>query len=182
MDTDGVGVGGVAVEHLDGDRTPVAVAQQSEHDLELVAPAVARVPTLGQWTASPFKVSGSQVVEHQRAVAQVASGQTLLDGALALEQPVHGGVELVFVDALDAEHLGEVDGLSPDDTLILDVRFNRGGDERLAAEIAGRFVERPVTYALHRYRDASTSSGFFGNRESDPEPDTTPDSEDARWF
>ena len=48
-----------------------------------------------------------QVVEHQRAVAQVASGQTLLDGALALEQPVHGGVELVFVDALDAEHLGE---------------------------------------------------------------------------
>ena len=48
-----------------------------------------------------------QVVEHQRAVAQVASGQTRLDGALALEQPVHGGVELVFVDALDAEHLGE---------------------------------------------------------------------------
>ena len=48
-----------------------------------------------------------QVVEHQRAVAQVASGQTLLDGALALEQPVHGGVELVFVDALDAEHLGQ---------------------------------------------------------------------------
>ena len=48
-----------------------------------------------------------QVVEHQRAVAQVASGQTRLDGALALEQPVHGGIELVFVDALDAEHLGE---------------------------------------------------------------------------
>ena len=107
MDTDGVGVGGVAVEHLDRDRAPLAVAQQAEHDLELVAPAVARVATLGQWTASPFKVSGSQVVEHQRAVAQVASGQTLLDGALALEQPVHGGVELVFVDALDAEHLGE---------------------------------------------------------------------------
>ena len=37
VDTDGVGVGGVAVEHLDGDRAPLAVAQQAEHDLELVA-------------------------------------------------------------------------------------------------------------------------------------------------
>ena len=100
----------------------------------------------------------------------MAFGQTLIDGALAFEQPVHGGVELVFVDGLDTEHLGEVDGLSPDDTLILDVRFNRGGDERLAAEIAGRFVERPVTYALHRYRDASTSSGFSetGSRTLNP--------------
>ena len=53
-----------------------------------------------------------------------------------------------------------IDGLAADDTLILDVRFNDGGDERLAAEIAGRFVERSVNYARHRYRDASTPSGF----------------------
>ena len=37
----------------------------------------------------------------------MAFGQTLLDGGLAFEPPVHGGVELVFVDGLDAEHLGE---------------------------------------------------------------------------
>ena len=53
-----------------------------------------------------------------------------------------------------------IDGLAPDDTLILDVRFNSGGNERLAAEIAGRFVDHPVAYAQHRFRNASRASGF----------------------
>ena len=53
-----------------------------------------------------------------------------------------------------------IDELSPDDTLILDIRFNSGGDERLAAKIAGRFVERSVVYAGHLNRDTSSPSGF----------------------
>ena len=53
-----------------------------------------------------------------------------------------------------------IDGLSPDDTLILDIRFNSGGDERLARKIAGRFVERSVVYAGHLNRDTSNPSGF----------------------
>ncbi|MCY3870664.1 MAG: S41 family peptidase [Gemmatimonadetes bacterium] len=53
-----------------------------------------------------------------------------------------------------------IDGLSPDDTLILDIRFNSGGDERLARKIAGRFVERSVVYAGHLNRDTSSPSGF----------------------
>ena len=103
----GAGVGGVALEDLDGDRTPFAVAQQPEDDLQFAAFAVARVTALGQRAAPPFEVRGTQVVEHQGTVAQVAFGQALLDDALALEQPVHGAIELVFVDALDAERLGE---------------------------------------------------------------------------
>ena len=50
--------------------------------------------------------------------------------------------------------------LSPDDTLILDIRFNGGGDERLASKIAGRFVEQSVVYAGHLNRDTSSPSGF----------------------
>lgn len=53
-----------------------------------------------------------------------------------------------------------IDGLAPDDTLILDIRFNGGGDERLARKIAGRFVERSVVYAGHLNRDTSSPSGF----------------------
>ena len=58
-------------------------------------------------------------------------GQTLLDSALAFEQPVHGGVELVFVNGLDAEHLGQgvacgVGGQSP-----------RGGQLRAWGEDTG---------------------------------------------
>ena len=53
-----------------------------------------------------------------------------------------------------------IDGLSPDDTLILDIRFNSGGDERLARKIAGRFVDQSVVYASHLNRDTSSPSGF----------------------
>lgn len=53
-----------------------------------------------------------------------------------------------------------IDELSPDDTLVLDIRFNSGGDERLARKIAGRFVERSVVYAGHVNRDTSSPSGF----------------------
>ena len=53
-----------------------------------------------------------------------------------------------------------IDELSSDDTLILDIRFNSGGDERLARKIAGRFVERSAVYAGHLNRDTSSPSGF----------------------
>ena len=63
--------------------------------------------------------------------------------------------------AEDIEAAGAyIDGLAPDDTLILDVRFNSGGAEQLAREIAGRFPEHPVVYAQHRFRDPSIPSGF----------------------
>lgn len=63
--------------------------------------------------------------------------------------------------AEDIEAAGAyIDGLAPDETLILDVRFNSGGAEQLAREIAGRFVEHPVVYAQHRFRDPSMPSGF----------------------
>ncbi|MCY3684527.1 MAG: S41 family peptidase [Gemmatimonadetes bacterium] len=53
-----------------------------------------------------------------------------------------------------------IDELSLDDTLILDIRFNSGGDERLARKIAGRFVDQSVVYAGHLNRDVSSPSGF----------------------
>jgi carboxyl-terminal processing protease len=53
-----------------------------------------------------------------------------------------------------------LDQLGPEDRLIIDVRPNGGGDELLAREIAGRFVDRPVVYAKNRNRDASLPGGF----------------------
>ena len=48
-----------------------------------------------------------QVVEHQRAVLEMPLGQAPLDGALAFEQPVHGGVQVVLVDVPEPERHGE---------------------------------------------------------------------------
>ncbi len=37
--------------------------------------------------------------------------------------------------------------------LILDLRFNGGGDEEVARRMAGRFLERTVTYSMNQYRN-----------------------------
>jgi Peptidase family S41 len=44
--------------------------------------------------------------------------------------------------------------------LIIDVRFNGGGSETLAADLAGCFIDDPVLYARNVYRDPSADSGF----------------------
>ena len=44
--------------------------------------------------------------------------------------------------------------------LIIDVRFNSGGNESLAAEFAGCFVNEPICYATHVYRDKDAPGGF----------------------
>ncbi|MEZ6193766.1 MAG: S41 family peptidase [Phycisphaerales bacterium] len=44
--------------------------------------------------------------------------------------------------------------------LIIDVRFNGGGSETLAQDLAGCFVDGPVIYAKNVYRDPASDSGF----------------------
>ncbi len=56
--------------------------------------------------------------------------------------------------------------------LIIDVRFNGGGSETLAGDLAGCFIDQPVLYAKHVYRDPSTDSGFteVSERWLEPNP------------
>ncbi len=44
--------------------------------------------------------------------------------------------------------------------LVIDVRFNGGGSEPLAQEFAGCFLNEPVVYAQHVYRDVGRPDGF----------------------
>jgi hypothetical protein len=39
--------------------------------------------------------------------------------------------------------------------LIVDVRWNGGGNERLAQQVAGRFLQKPVVYAYDQFRDGT---------------------------
>jgi hypothetical protein len=52
-----------------------------------------------------------------------------------------------------ARVVAAIDALSDAKSLILDVRANGGGDEMLAAQIAGRFVKSPTLYARAAWRD-----------------------------
>lgn len=49
--------------------------------------------------------------------------------------------------------------------LILDVRCNAGGDETLAQQLAGCFIDRPAVYGRHVYVDPAAPGGF---REAPP--------------
>jgi hypothetical protein len=55
-----------------------------------------------------------------------------------------------------------IDALANTKALILDVRSNGGGDEKLAAQIAGRFTKSPIIYARAAWRDqlAAGTDGF----------------------
>ena len=103
-------IGGIAIEHLDGDRAAVGRAEQAVGDLQRPLAVIAAIAALGERAATPFHVARGDVVEHERAVAEMAFGQRGLDGRLAFQQPVERGVEFVLVDLAEAEHLAEARG------------------------------------------------------------------------
>ena len=107
---DGVGIAGVAFEHLDGDGAAVGGAQQAIDDLHLALLAVPVVAALGQRAAAAFDIARRHVVEHQRPALQMALGERGLDRALALVQPVERGVEFVLVDLAQGQFDAEARG------------------------------------------------------------------------
>jgi len=55
-------------------------------------------------------------------------------------------------DRLPARFDAVLERLKDTKALIIDLRFNGGGNEFFAQQVAGRFVEEPVVYAQQRYR------------------------------
>jgi C-terminal processing protease CtpA/Prc len=54
-----------------------------------------------------------------------------------------------------------LDALKDTKALILDARFNGGGDEDAAQHVAGRFVEKPIVYSKDRIRENGKWTGPF---------------------
>jgi hypothetical protein len=69
--------------------------------------AVTVVPELGQLAGTALEIGRTDVVEHQRAVLQVAPGQRLLDPLLLFDQPVESAVKLLLIDRPEPEHLAQ---------------------------------------------------------------------------
>ena len=114
------------------------------------------------------KVGGEIVPHEQPALRHNANFKAVMAELGPMTQPRRGinwgrtsdGLGYVSVSALDTDDLvGHFDRALEElgDTvgLILDLRFNSGGDETLAQSMAGRFVAQPVTYATQRYRDGA---------------------------
>jgi hypothetical protein len=77
--------------------------------------------------------------------------------------------ERSHAEALEAVYVA-LDELSDTKALIVDVRLNAGGDERLAAAFAGCFADRPRVYAKHMYRVPQMPDGFNGPFERTLQP------------
>jgi hypothetical protein len=103
----GVGVGGVALEHLDRDRDPGGRAQQPVDDLQPAFDPVTGVPDCPQWAGAALERRRGHVVEHQRAVDQMPGSQGVFDDLFALKHPVHGRVQVVLITAGHAKQLSQ---------------------------------------------------------------------------
>jgi len=78
-----------------------------------------------------------------------------------------GGVNYLLVGTWNRNRAKELEaaykfvgGLASGEKLILDLRANSGGDERLARKLAGQFVSKPVVYAKNRNRDPKVQGGY----------------------
>ncbi len=109
-----------------------------------------------------------QVVENwQRRSACVATGR--FDGDVGYI--VLPSWEQRYKDDLEAAYKA-LEAFQDTQALIIDVRPNAGGDETLAREFAGCFVDEPVVYAKHVsvWPEAPDGSGFTKPQERVLEP------------
>src|SRR6202171_4980059 len=96
-------IGGVAGEDFDRHRDALRRADQTKHDLGIVALAIAAVTAGRELAAAPGHPRGSEVVEHQRTTGQMLAGEALLDARLSLSQPVEGGIDLLEVNLAEVQ-------------------------------------------------------------------------------
>ena len=136
LGSQGPGVGGVAIENLNSYRSAVPVAEQSVNsraqrdrlrnsplwvrrsriNLELSLFPVPRVAQMRQRAGLAFKVAACEIVEHEGTFLKVSGGEGFFDAHLPEQKPVHGGVEVVFVNVIGKGAFlsqGACDGLRP---------------------------------------------------------------------
>ncbi|NLZ07551.1 MAG: hypothetical protein GXY19_20465 [Phycisphaerae bacterium] len=176
-DLRGVDWAAVFAEHmpaLEGAKNPAAFA-------EAVARLLAHARDMHIW----IEVAGTTVQPFKRDIVRNYNLDTLAKvvpvfqkrSAVVYTGRFDNGVGYIRIDSWDSKHtealeqvyvaLGE---LASARGLVVDVRPNSGGAEPLAQKFAGCFIDKPVVYAKHVYRDASAPSGFGQTQERVLEP------------
>ena len=90
-------------KHFNRDWTAIGGTQQAIDDLHLAAFAVSVVAECGKRTALSFDIAGGDIVENQRAAAQVAIGEASLDPHLPFSQPVKHIEHFIAVHSIKLE-------------------------------------------------------------------------------
>ena len=110
-----------------------------------------------------YRGSLAQLESHEEAGRNLTVGRTS-DGIGYLN--VHG-----LGDPELASHVDRaLEQLADTWAMVVDLRFNGGGDELLARAVAGRFVDEPRVYATNRYRNGPKHEQFGDVLERVVEP------------
>src|SRR5207253_7869118 len=80
---------------------------QADDNLRPVATVVAAVAMLRQFAAASFEIGGGDIVEQQRAIPQMATGQPGFDEPLLTAQPVERGIDLLGGNLAEPQHLAQ---------------------------------------------------------------------------
>ena len=104
---EGLRIGGITLVNRHGHRAATMIRQEPVIDLEQALLAVPVITELSQRTGRALEVTGGEVVESQTAFLQMPCRQFFLDLVLALQQPVHGLIEIIFIRIRHAEGFGE---------------------------------------------------------------------------
>ena len=161
----GLRVGGVALEHLDGHRYAGGRAQQPVDDLQPAFDPVAGVPE-----ASPpagrrgLKRRRGHVIEHQRDVGQMPRGKGVFDAVFALKRPVHRRIQVVLITAGHPEHLAQRagGGLA---TQPPGERQLRAGGNHLGHQHRGHQVAPPRRGRVNQFLDTEAACGAQHRRD-----------------
>lgn len=105
--SDGGGIARVSLENLDRNGAAFVIGEQAEDDLQIASALVARMAEVSQRAAAAFEVGGGQIVEHERALGEMAARELALEAGLPGGEPVEGRVELIFAGVFEIEQGGE---------------------------------------------------------------------------
>ena len=108
---DGGGIAAVARIDLDRHRAALRAGQDAVDHLGLALLAVPIVAEAHQGTGPALVIAAGHVVEGRPTVCEMAPGQLLLDLRLALQEPVHGLIEVVLVGAFHPQLLRQAGGV-----------------------------------------------------------------------
>ena len=92
----------------------------------------------GERAGGTLEVAGAEIEQDEPVVGEVAASELALDAVLALEQPVHGAVEVVGGGVADVEVVGEGGGMPPARGGELGMGLDDAGGDHSADEVALR--------------------------------------------
>ncbi len=156
---------------VESQRGPLAAAEDAQTFARLAATLLAKAQDKHLW----LKVGDQTLPTYVRPVTPNMNARLLprlvpqwkQDSSVLASGRWDDGIGYLRIDSWDRAKTKELapifailERLKDAPALIIDVRLNSGGDERIARSVAGCFIDQPTVYAKHVLVDPDQPGGF----------------------